>query len=379
MTKQQSKQTSGSLVQKQLVKGNEAIIYGALLGGSTHFFGYPITPASEIAQAAANYYPLSGRHFLQVESEVSVINMLYGAASAGARAMSASSGPGISLMAEGLSYLAGAELPCVLVDVQRAGPGLGNIWPEQSDYNAVVKGGGHGNYHNIVLAPASVQEMCDFTYQAFELAERYRMTVFILADAYIGQMMGPVELPAVVRHPHRLDWAVYGDRESRHNLITSIYMNTTQQSEHNHKLQKKYEQVASELADYEEVETADATTIFIAFGIMARIGYSVVKELRKHGVQAGLFRPKTLFPLASERLRELARSARRFIVAELNNGMLADDVQLAVTTVTTSQTKADTHLAAPALPILRYNWLGGIVPSVQEIVQRVLESEAGIR
>jgi pyruvate/2-oxoacid:ferredoxin oxidoreductase alpha subunit len=342
---------------RQLMKGNEAVVYGALLGGSTHFFGYPITPASEITHTAARYFPLSGRRFLQVESEVSVINMLYGAASAGARAMSASSGPGISLMAEGLSYLAGAELPCVLVDVQRAGPGLGNIWPEQSDYNAVVKGGGHGNYHNIVFAPASVQEMCDFTYRAFELAEQYRMTVFILADAYIGQMMGPVLLPETVRHARRQSWAVYGDKASRHNLITSIYMSPTLLAEHNEKLQLKYQTLANELSEYEEVEIEGADLVFVAFGIMARICYSVVKELRKQGVKAGLFRPKTLFPLPRRRLQALSHSTKQFIVAELNNGMLADDIQLAL---------------ASGLPVTRYNWMGGIVPSVQEIVRKVL-------
>ena len=201
---------------KQLMKGNEAVVHGALLGGATHFFGYPITPASEIAHAAADLCSnRSGRHFLQAESEVSAINMIYGAAAAGARVMTASSGPGISLMAEGISYIAGAELPCVIVDVQRAGPGLGNIWPEQSDYNAVVKGGGHGNYRNVVLAPNSAQEMCDLTYGAFEIADRYRVTVFVLSDAYIGQMMEPVELPERDLHGERKGWALNADAESR--------------------------------------------------------------------------------------------------------------------------------------------------------------------
>lgn len=211
---------------RQLMYGNEAVVYGALLGGATHFFGYPITPASEIVHAAARYFPRLGQVFLQVESEVNAINMLFGAAAAGGRVMTASSGPGISLMQEGLSYMAGAELPCVVVDVQRAGPGLGNIWPEQGDYNAVVKGGGHGNYKNVVLAPHSAQEMCDFTYKAFEIADNYRVTVFILADAYIGQIMEPVILPRKISKGKRKDWALYADAASRHNLITSIYINT---------------------------------------------------------------------------------------------------------------------------------------------------------
>ena len=200
---------------KRLMKGNDAAVYGALMGGCTHFFGYPITPASEIAQTASYYFRKTGRTYLQGESEVSVINMLYGASSGGARVMTASSGPGIALMAEGLSYLAGARLPAVVIDMQRAGPGLGNIWPEQGDYAMVVKGGGQGNYKNIVLAPASAQEMFDFTKRAFALAERYRMTVFILGDAYLGQVMESVEISGELEESDRKDWALYGDRESR--------------------------------------------------------------------------------------------------------------------------------------------------------------------
>ncbi|MDR2588404.1 MAG: 3-methyl-2-oxobutanoate dehydrogenase subunit beta, partial [Spirochaetales bacterium] len=232
---------------KQLIKGNEAVIFGALLGGATHFFGYPITPASEIAHGAAHYFTATGNVFLQAEDEVNAINMLYGAASAGARVLTASSGPGISLMAEGISYIAGAELPAVVVHVQRAGPGLGNIWPEQGDYNMVVKGGGHGNYRNIVLAPFSAQEMCDFTYRAFELAERYRMMVFILADAYIGQIMEAVELPGEVKKAPRQDWALYADKESRKNLVSSILMNTDLLSAHNWKLHDKYKKLGEEI------------------------------------------------------------------------------------------------------------------------------------
>lgn len=340
---------------KQLIKGNEAVVYGGLLGGATHFFGYPITPASEIAHAAALYFPLAGRHFLQAESEISAINMIYGAASAGARAMTASSGPGISLMAEGFSYCAGAELPCVIVDIQRAGPGLGNIWPEQGDYNAVVKGGGHGNYKNIVLAPYSAQEMCDFTYRAFDLADTYRINVFILSDAYIGQIMEPVEIPAAVRHGMKKDWALYADGESRKNLITSIYMNQKIQYEHNVKLQEKYARIDKELVEYEEVDTQDAAVIYVAFGISARLCFSAVQEFRKQGKKVGMLRPKTLFPFPSRRLDQLADSAKMFIVVELSNGQMADDVQLA------TNSKA---------PILRYNWYGGMVPSLSEIIER---------
>jgi pyruvate/2-oxoacid:ferredoxin oxidoreductase alpha subunit len=340
---------------RQLAKGNEAVIYGALIGGATHFFGYPITPASEIAHAAASLFPQAGRVFLQAESEVSAINMIYGSAAAGARVMTASSGPGISLMAEGISYIAGAELPCVIVDVQRAGPGLGNIFPEQGDYNAVVKGGGHGPYRNIVLAPNSVQEMCDFTAAAFTLADRYRITVMILADAYIGQMMEPVTLPTVIGHGERKAWAVYGDSASRENLISSIYMSPSEQSRHNWHLQEKYHQIAQETFDWEEVETEDAEFIFIAFGISARVCLTAVQVLRKSGVRAGLLRPKTLFPFPSARISDLCSTARKIGVVELNEGQMADDVELAVHGM---------------VPVLRYNWMGGEVPTTDELVER---------
>jgi len=347
---------------KQLMKGNDAVICGALMGGATHFFGYPITPASEIAHSAARYFTLSGRHFLQAESEVSVINMLYGAAGAGARVMTASSGPGMSLMAEGLSYIAGAELPCVVVDVQRAGPGLGNIWPEQSDYNITVKGGGHGNYRNIVLAPHSAQEMCDFTYTAFELADKYRITVIILADAYIGQMMEPVEIPRKLLQGKRKDWALYGDRESRGSLVTSILMDPQLQSEHNWKLQEKYERIAKESCLWDELETDDADYLFVAYGITSRLCHSAVEELRGKGIKAGLLRPKTLNPFPDARLRELSSRCKAVISAELAYGMMADDVE---------------RIVSGRCPVKRLCWLGGVIPSVQEITASVEELAKG--
>ena len=341
---------------KKLMKGNDAIIHGTLLGGATHFFGYPITPANEISHSASLYYTKAGRTFLQAESEVAAINMLLGAGSAGARVMTASSGPGIALMAEGLSYLAGTEVPCVVVDIQRAGPGLGNIWPEQSDYNMVIKGGGHGNYKTIVLAPNSAQEMADCGYMAFDLAEKYRCTVFILADAYIGQMMEPVQFPNIVKKAKRKDWAIYGDKESRHNLFTSILMNSQLLSEHNRKLQEKYKKIEDEIVDYEEVLTADAEYLLVAFGISSRICLTVIHKLREEGIKVGLLRPKTLFPYPSVRLSELAVRLKKIMVVELNNGQMAVDVELA--------TKSK-------LPILNYNWYGGIVPSVVEVVESI--------
>jgi len=340
----------------RLIKGNEAVVYGAILGGATHFFGYPITPASEITHAAAMLFGRTGRHFLQAESEVNVINMLFGASAAGARVMTASSGPGISLMQEGLSYIAGAELPCVVIDVGRAGPGLGNIWPEQSDYNAIVKGGGHGNYKNFVFAPNSAQEMCDFSYRAFDIADKYRITVFILADAYVGQIMEPVRFPEKVKHSKRKDWALYADKMSRKNLITSIYMSTKLQSDHNKKLQAKYNKIKEEAVEIEEVETEDADILLVAFGISARICFSATKVLRKQGYKAGLLRPKTLFPFPESRLNELGNQVKKIMVVELNNGQMADDVELAIKC---------------RVPVLRYNWMGGMVPSTKEIIELV--------
>jgi 2-oxoisovalerate ferredoxin oxidoreductase alpha subunit len=346
---------------KQLVMGNEAVVFGALLGGATHFFGYPITPASEIAHAAAYYFPRAGRFFMQAESEVSTINMMYGAAAAGSRPMTSSSGPGISLMGEGISYMAGAELPGVIVDVQRVGPGLGYIWPEQGDYNLTVKGGGHGCYRNVVLAPNSVQEMCDFTYRAFDIADTYRMTVVILSDAYIGQMMEPLMLPAAVKQGTRKKWAVHGDRESRKNLITSIYVSPQVLSAHNLKLQAKYHQLEQELVEYEETETGDAEVILVAFGISARVCFSALQRLRRQGCRAGMLRPKTLFPFPRKPLSAIASKVKKIVAVELNNGQMADDVELA---------------AAGKCPILRYNWYGGIIPSAEEIAEKVLSDMA---
>jgi 2-oxoisovalerate ferredoxin oxidoreductase alpha subunit len=341
---------------QHLMKGNEAVIYGALLGGATHYFGYPITPASEIAHAAADLFPRCGRHFLQAECEVSSISMLYGAAAAGARVITGSSGPGLSLMAEGLSYLSGSELPCVVVDVQRAGPGLGYIWPEQADYNFIVHGTGHGSHSGVVLAPNSAQEMCDFAYKAFELAERYRCTVFILSDAYIGQIMEPVELPRQIQNNPHKDWALYGDAASRHNLLSSIYLKMEELEGHNLHLQEKYRRMENEIVEYEEVETTNAEYLFIAYGISSRICHSALYELRRKGIKAGMLRPKTLFPFPSTRVKELAAQVRKMVVAELSNGQMVRDVRLAVEGV---------------VPVELYNYMGGRIPTTNEIVQRL--------
>src|SRR5271166_1908740 len=252
---------------RQLCKGNVAGIKGAVLAGCRAYYGYPITPASEVAEAAALYFPEVGGTFVQAESETASINMVYGASSAGVRVMTASSGPGLSLMQEGISYLAGAELPCVIVDVMRGGPGLGNIAPEQSDYFALVKGGGHGNYRNIVLAPASVQEMADFTILAFELADKYRNPAVILTDGFVGQMMEPLDLEySEPVFPEKL-WAVKGTPETRANLLSSIYLETDELEEHQRRMEAKYIRAQEAEPRCEQYRTEDAELIVIGFGI----------------------------------------------------------------------------------------------------------------
>ena len=288
---------------RQLMKGNDAIVHGAILAGCKAYFGYPITPASEIAETAAALFPEAGGVFLQAESEIASIQMVFGAASAGVRAMTASSGPGISLMQEGISYLAGAELPCVVVDIMRGGPGLGNIGPEQGDYSQMVKGGGHGNYRNIVLAPNSVQEMCDLTILAFDLADRYRNPAVVLADGALGQMMEAVELPDACPPRPPQDWAVTGEAATRKNLITSIYLRHEELEKHNEKLQAKYRRIEENEILWEEHLTEDAEWLLIGYGISSRVARATADEARSRGMKIGLLRPITLYPFPAKRYR----------------------------------------------------------------------------
>lgn len=314
----------------QLVEGNSAVIVGAMYAGCDCFFGYPITPASEILQEASKYFPMIGRKFVQAESEEAAINMVYGAAAAGHRVLAASSGPGMSLKQEGISYIAGAELPCVIVDIVRAGPGLGNIGPEQSDYNQAVKGGGHGSYKNIVLAPNSVQEMCDFTIKAFDLAFKYRNPVVILADGVLGHMIEPLEFPkTAIEHHIDTSWAVAGSEATMKNLVTSIALDFNELEEHNVKLQAKYDRIQESEVEREEYRTEDADVILVSYGISSRIANSAVDAARKEGIKAGLFRPITLFPFPWDELKALADRGCSFISVEMSNGQMRDDIRLA--------------------------------------------------
>lgn len=341
---------------KQLVKGNDALVKGAVLAGCRAFYGYPITPANEIAEAAAYYIPQAGGVFLQAESEVAAINMVYGGAAAGVRTMTASSGPGISLMCEGISYIAGAELPCVIADIMRGGPGLGNIAPEQADYFQVVKGGGHGTYHALVLAPASAQEMCDLTFLGFDLADKYRNPVIVLADGCLGQMMEPVEFPTAPRAPRTPDWAVDGTTATRPNLISSIYLLPDELEQHILKLEAKYRRMNAEETRWENYRTEDAELVFVGYGIVARILKSVVEMLRAKGVAAGLLRPITLFPFPTQELRRLAGQAQQFFVVEMSTGQMVEDVRLAV---------------EGRRPVEFYGRCGGNIPTAEEIVEEV--------
>lgn len=316
----------------QLVKGNTAVIVGALYAGCEGYFGYPITPASEILHEAAKRFPKAGRKFVQAESEEAAVNMVYGAASTGRRVMTASSGPGISLKQEGISYMAGAQLPSVLVDIMRAGPGLGNIGPEQGDYNQIVKGGGHGNYRNIVLAPNSVQEMCDFTIKAFELADKWRMLAVVLADGVLGQMIEPLRFPEKAIEPETdVSWAVDGTAATRQNAITSIFLDFEKLEAFNNELQAKYARIEAEEQDFEAIQCDDAELLLVAYGISSRIAHGAVEAARAEGLKVGLFRPKTLWPFPVDGLRALLeKGVKQLLCVEMSNGQMRDDVRLAI-------------------------------------------------
>ena len=345
----------------ELTKGNEAIVKAAVLAGCRAYYGYPITPASEIAEAAALYLPRVGGVFVQAESETASVNMLYGSAAAGVRCMSASSGPGISLMQEGMSYLAGAELPCVIADIMRGGPGLGNIAPEQSDYNQIVKGGGHGNYRTLVLAPASAQEMADFTTLAFDLADRYRNPVVVLAAGNIGQMMEPVRFADPIAVPAPPSWAVLGTAASRPNLISSIYLEPEILERHIRKLEAKYREAERHEVRSESYRTDDAEIVLIGYGIMGRILKAVVDQARHRGHKVGLLRPLTLYPFPSEPIRRLAPQVKGFLVGELSVGQMVDDVRLAL---------------EGRKPVEFFSRVGGVVPTSEEVLEAVKQKFA---
>ena len=319
---------------KKLWKGNEAVAEAAIAAGCRCFFGYPITPQNEIPEYMSHRMPEVGGSFVQAESEVAAINMVYGAGGAGARAMTSSSSPGISLKQEGISYIAGACVPCVIVNMMRAGPGLGGIQPSQSDYFQATKGGGHGDYHALVYAPDGVQEAADLTYKAFAKADEYRCPVMILGDGMLGQMCEAAEIPPMldIAELPKKPWAASGKSFGKQRLINSIYMTPDTLEKHNHELFDTYKKMSEVETASESYMTGDAEVVFVAYGTVARICKAAVAELRQKGVKAGLVRPITLYPFPSEAIRAIAeqKSVKRFVTVELSMGQMVEDVRLAV-------------------------------------------------
>ena len=351
------------MTEKQdLVKGNEAVAMGALDAGCRHYFGYPITPQSDIPEYLSYHLPKLGGEFVQAESEVAAINMLLGAAATGVRAMTSSSSPGISLMQEGLSYIAGSEIPIVIINMSRSGPGLGGIAPSQGDYFQAVKGGGHGDYHLLVLAPNSVQELYDLTILAFELAEKYRNPVMILGDAMIGQMKEPLlrRTPEkIVEYPK--DWALTGAKGRPQRVLKSLYLKDGELTAHNWKLHQKYEAMKKDEIRYEEVFVEDADLILVAFGSAARISRTSVMMAREQGMKVGLFRPITLFPFPEPRLADFAMKGVNFFVVELNTGQMVEDVKI----------------AAAGRPVGFFGKPPGALPTPEEIFEKIREIYPG--
>ncbi|MBR2359235.1 MAG: 3-methyl-2-oxobutanoate dehydrogenase subunit VorB [Bacteroidaceae bacterium] len=350
-----------------LMKGNEAIAHAAIRCGADGYFGYPITPQSEVLETLAEKKPweTTGMVVLQAESEVASINMVYGGAGAGKRVLTSSSSPGVSLMQEGVSYIAGAELPCLIVNVMRGGPGLGTIQPSQADYFQSVKGGGHGDYRLIVLAPASVQEMADFVDLSFELAFKYRNPAMILSDGVIGQMMEKVVLPPF--KPRRTEeeiakecpWATFGRTKGRQpNIITSLELDPAEMEKRNIELQKKYRLIEENEVRYEEINCDDAEYLIVAFGSCARIAQKAMDDARAQGIKVGLLRPITLWPFPSKQIAERAKQVKGILSVEINAGQMVEDIKLAVNC---------------SVPVEHFGRLGGIVPDPDEVVNALKE------
>ena len=352
------------MAEKVLMKGNEAIAEAAIRAGCLHYFGYPITPQTELAAYMAKRMPkIEGGVFLQAESEIAAINMVYGVASTGKRVMTSSSSPGVSLKQEGISYIAGADLPALIVNVQRGGPGLGGIQPSQSDYFQAVKGGGHGDYHLIVLTPASVQEMADLTGLAFELADKYRMPAMLLADGTMGQMMEPVELPETA--PKLIDkpWAVTGTQMKReHNIVNSLYLVPEKLEKTNIERYERYKLVEENEVRYESFMMEDAEICVAAFGIAARVSRNAVVEARKQGIKVGMIRPITIWPFPKKAFAEAADRVNTFISVELSMGQMIEDIKLAT---------------ACRKPVELCCRVGGMIPSPDEVLESIKKAAGG--
>lgn len=346
---------------KELLKGNVAFAEAAIRAGCEAYYGYPITPQTEALEHMAKRMPELGRVFLQAESEVAAINMVYGAACAGVRVMSSSSSPGVSLMMEGLSYIAGSEVPVVLVDIMRGGPGLGNIAPSQGDYNQIVKGGGHGDYRLITLAPATIQEIIDLTYEAFDIAEKYRAIVVVLADGSIGQMMEPAELPPmqeVRKREDRPEWSLTGAKDRDPRVITSIYIDPAEEEVFNLQLVEKQKEIEANEVRFSSLLLEDAEIAVVAYGTAGRIAQSSVKQARDEGIKVGLLRPISLYPFPYDEIGKVADQVKRILVVEMSGGQMLDDVRLAVN---------------GKVPVDFYGRMGGMVPLPDEVFEQIQE------
>ena len=352
------------MAQRVLMKGNEAIAEAAIRAGCRHYFGYPITPQTEIAAYMAKKMPKIGGVFLQAESEIASINMVYGAAATGCRVMTSSSSPGISLKAEGLSYIAGSDVPALVVNVQRGGPGLGGIQPSQSDYFQATKGGGHGDYHMIVLAPASVQEMASLTIKGFNLADKYLMTSMILADGTIGQMMEPISFEDAEIEVYEKPWALTGTEGKRtHNIVNSLYLKPDELEKKNFERFERYKIVEENEPMWEEYMMEDAEICVVAFGIASRVAKNAIVAARAEGIKVGLIRPITLWPFPVKPLRAAADKVKSFISVELSMGQMIEDVRLA------TECKR---------PVTLCNRTGGMIPSPEQVLESIREAQKGV-
>ena len=351
------------MAERVLMKGNEAIAEAAIRAGCRHYFGYPITPQTEIAAYMAKKMPKIGGVFLQAESEVASINMVYGAAATGCRVMTSSSSPGISLKSEGLSYIAGSDVPALVVNVQRGGPGLGGIQPSQSDYFQATKGGGHGDYRMIVLAPASVQEMASLTIKGFNLADKYLMTSMILADGTIGQMMEPISFEDAEIETYEKPWALTGTEGKRkHNVVNSLYLKPDELEQKNFERYERYKIVEENEPMWEEYMMEDAEYCVVAFGIASRVAKNAVVAARAEGIKVGLIRPITLWPFPTKALAAAADQVKAFVSVELNMGQMIEDIRLA------TQCKR---------PVSLCNRAGGMIPSPDQVLDAIRQAQKG--
>ena len=351
------------MAERVLMKGNEAIAEAAIRAGCRHYFGYPITPQTEIAAYMAKKMPKIGGVFLQAESEIASINMVYGAAAAGVRVMTSSSSPGISLKSEGLSYIAGSDVPCLVVNVQRGGPGLGGIQPSQSDYFQATKGGGHGDYRMIVLAPASVQEMASLTIKGFNLADKYLMTSMILADGTIGQMMEPISFEDAEIEVYEKPWALTGTKgERKHNVVNSLYLKADELEVKNFQRYERYKIVEENEPMWEEYMMEDAEYCVVSYGIASRVAKNAVVAARAEGIKVGLIRPITLWPFPKAALAKAAEQVKSFISVELSMGQMIEDVRLAT---------------CCKKPVSLCNRCGGMIPSPDEVLESIRKAAKG--